>query len=341
MTRVAINGFGRIGRLFFRQVIEQADIEVVAVNDLGDIENLAFLLTHDSVYRGWNHAVVVDAAKKTLTVDGTRVVQFVQEKEVSKLPWGNHNIDIVVESTGLFESFEKVRPHLAAGAKRVVITAPAKDDESKDARTVLNGVNEHLFQTSVITSNGSCTTNSASPLVSILSKNPGIEKAMLTTVHGYTATQRLVDSSDAKDWRRGRAAAQNIVPSTTGAAISVTRAIEELKGKFDGIAMRVPVPVGSLSDITFLAKRNTTAEEINDILTQAANSPEWKDVFAVTDEHIVSSDIIGAPYGAIADLGLTRVVGGNLVKVLSWYDNEYGYVHTLVEHIVKLAKTIK
>lgn len=337
--KIAINGFGRIGRLFFRAAFGREGFDIVAINDLGDVENLAYLLKFDTTYGRWNHDVKADAARKVLIVDG-KEIQFVGEKEVEKLPWKQFGVDIAVESTGLFESFEKSRGHITAGAKRVVITAPAKDAEAGDARTILNGVNEQLFKTCIVSSNGSCTTNSASPVVTILSQNPGIEKAMLSTIHGYTATQRIQDGPDAKDWRRGRAAAENIVPSTTGAAVSVTRAVEQLEGKFDGIALRVPVRVGSISDITFVASRTVTAEEINAILKQAAATPQWSSVLKVTDEKLVSSDIVGEPYGAIVDLGLTRVIGGNLVKVCSWYDNEWGYTHTLVEHVRKAGEAL-
>ncbi len=338
--KIAINGFGRIGRLFFRASFGVPGFDVVAINDLGDIANLAYLLKYDTTYGRWNHDIKADVARNMLVVDG-REVQFVGEKDMTKLPWGMHAIDIVIEATGLFESFAGARGHITAGAKRVVITAPAKDEETSDARTVLNGVNEQLFKTCIITSNGSCTTNSASPVVSILAQNPGIEKAMLTTIHGYTATQRIQDGPDAKDWRRGRAGAENIVPSTTGAAVSVTRAVEVLKEKFDGIALRVPVRVGSISDITFVSSRPTTAEEVNKILREAAQSPQWSSVLKVTDDQLVSSDIVGEPYGAIVDIGLTRVIGGTLVKVCSWYDNEWGYVHTLIEHVRKAGENIK
>lgn len=338
--KIAINGFGRIGRLFFRQAFDQPDFEIVAINDLGDVANLGYLLKYDSTYGTWGSEISTDIKKNVLTVDGKKI-QFVGEKEIEKLPWKLYGVDVAVEATGLFESFASSRGHLAAGARRVVITAPAKDSETADARTILNGVNEHLFKTCTISSNGSCTTNSASPVVSILSENPGIEKAMLTTVHGYTATQRLVDGPDGKDWRRGRAAAENIVPSTTGAAISVTRAVESLKDKFDGIALRVPVRVGSISDITFIAKKDVTIEEINTILREAAKTPRWSSVLKIIDDPVVSSDIIGEPYGAIVDAALTRVIGGNLVKVCSWYDNEWGYVHTLVEHVRKVGEYLK
>jgi glyceraldehyde 3-phosphate dehydrogenase len=337
--KVAINGFGRIGRLFFRAAFTEPNIEIVAVNDLGDVANLAYLLKYDTTYGRWAHEVSADTKRNMLIVDG-KEIQFVGEKEMVRLPWGAHAVDVVVESTGLFESFASSRGHITAGARRVVISAPAKDDEAPDARTILNGVNEQLFKITIISSNGSCTTNSASPVVSVLAQNPGIEKAMLTTVHGYTATQRIQDGPDAKDWRRGRAAAENIVPSTTGAAVSVTRAVESLKDKFDGIALRVPVRVGSISDITFLASRNTTPEEINDILRKASNTPQWSGIMKVIDDPVVSSDIVGEPYGAIVDAGLTRVIGGNLVKVCSWYDNEWGYVKMLLEHVKKAGSAI-
>ena len=336
---VAINGFGRIGRLFFRQAFGAAGINIVAINDLGDVDNLAYLLKFDSIYGTWNHDVHADMASRALLVDGIKI-PFVGEKEVAKLPWRQYGVDVAVESTGLFESFEKSRAHIIAGARRVVITAPAKDTDSKDARTILMGVNDSDLANCIISSNGSCTTNSVSPIMAILSENPGIEKAMLSTVHAYTATQRIVDGPDAKDWRRGRAGAQNIVPSTTGAAIAVTRAVPALSGNFDGVALRVPVPIGSLSDITFVAKRATTAEEINSILRSAAQNPRWKDILKVSDEQIVSSDIVGESFGAIIDASFTRVVGGNLVKILSWYDNEWGYVHTLVMHVKKISEML-
>lgn len=334
--RIAINGFGRIGRLFFRQAFLRPSFDIVAVNDLGDIENLAYLLKFDSIYGRWSQEIGVDPDKKVMVVGG-KEIKFIQEKELSQLPWKSLDIDVALEATGVFESFEKARGHLEAGAERVVLTAPAKDEEQNDARTILHGINEDLFRTCVISSNGSCTTNSASPVAAILSENPGIEKAMLTTVHAYTATQRIVDGPDTKDWRRGRAGAHNIVPSTTGAAISVTRALENLRGKFDGISIRVPVVAGSLSDITFVASRNVTKEEINQILREAAVSPRWRDVLKVIDEQVVSSDILAEPYGAIVDASFTHVVDGNLVKVLAWYDNEWGYVHTLVQHVEKAA----
>ena len=335
MAKIAINGFGRIGRLFLRQAIDNRKLDIVAINDLGDCENLAYLLKYDSVYGRYGKKVEAKGGK--LLVDG-KSIQFLQERDPTKLPWRKFKIDIVVESTGAFESYEKAKVHLEAGAKKVVITAPAKDPDGTEGKTVLVGVNENEFKTVVLTSNGSCTTNAASPVIQIMLENPGIKKAILNTVHGYTATQNLVDGpARGSDMRRGRAAAQNIVPSTTGAAIAVTRAIKELEGKFDGIAMRVPVVSGSIADITFIAARKTSKDEINEIFKRAAKEKRWQGILKVTDEQIVSSDIIGEPYGAIVDLNFTRVIDGDLVKVLSWYDNEFGYAATLVKHVLSVA----
>jgi len=337
-TRVAINGFGRIGRLFFRQAWNHKQLEIVAINDLGNIENLAYLLKYDSVYRQFGNEV--KAVGNELVIDGKRV-KVLQEKDPNNLPWKSMKIDIAVESTGMFESFEKSRMHLTAGAKRVVISAPAKDAEQPDAKTILLGVNENQFKTCRITSNGSCTTNATSPVAAIMSENPGVKKAFLNTVHGYTATQNLVDGpTKGKDFRRGRAAAQNISPSFTGATISVARAIPELDGKFGGVAMRVPIVSGSIGDFTFLAKRKTSVEEINAIFKKAAASARWKGILKATEDQIVSSDIIGESYGAIVDLKFTQVVDGDFVKVFSWYDNEWGYVTTLVGHVLKAAEHV-
>jgi len=339
MARIAINGFGRIGRLFFKKAFEQKDLEIVAINDLGDVENLAYLLKYDTVYGRYSKEVKtqVSDTQTKLIVDGKEII-FLQEREPAKLPWKDLEIDIVVEATGVFEEFEKAKIHLQAGAKRVVITAPAKDSDGIEGRTILVGINEDEAKGVVLTSNGSCTTNAASPVIQIMAENPGIKKAILNTVHGYTATQNLVDGpTKGKDYRRGRAAAQNIVPSTTGAAVAVTRAIRELEGKFDGIALRVPVVTGSVADITFLAARKTSVEEINEIFKKAAQEPRWQGILKVTEDQIVSSDIIGEFYGAIVDLNFTKVIDGDLVKVLSWYDNEAGYVATLVRHVLNLT----
>ena len=337
--RVAINGFGRIGRAFLKLAWEHAELEIVAVNDLGSLESLAYLLKYDTVYRTWHHDISHD--DKSMTIDGKKVV-FVSEKDTTKLPWKDLAIDVVVESTGLFTSFDKAKFHIDDGAKKVVITAPAKDgDGTVPGATILMSVNEDRFGTCDITSNASCTTNAASPLIGILDAAIGIEKAVLSTTHGYTASQALVDGPSKKDLREGRAAAQNIVPSSTGAAIAVAKAYPSLDGLFDGISLRVPVPAGSIVDVTFISKRATTAEEVNDILKKAAADANWSKVFSVTDEPLVSSDILGSKFGSIADLAMTRVIGGNLVKVLAWYDNEMGYTNTLVQHVIKTGQSIK
>lgn len=338
MAKVAINGFGRIGRLFFRQAFGHKDIDVVAINDLGDLENLAYLLKYDTVYGPFDKSVNVKSGK--LVVDG-KSIGVTQIKDPKELPWKKLGVQIAVEATGAFTTYKKAKAHIDAGAKRVVITAPSKDPDGTEGKTVLIGVNEDELESVVLTSNGSCTTNAASPIISVLLKEPGIEKALLNTVHGYTATQSLVDGpTRGHDFRRGRAAGVNIIPSTTGAAIAVTRAIPEMDGKFDGIALRVPVVAGSIADITFIAKRKTSVEEINDILRKAAKSPLWKDILTVVEEPVVSSDIIGQEYGSIVDLSFTRVVDGNLVKVLSWYDNEWGYVSTLVKHVSNVSTLV-
>ncbi|HVU06172.1 MAG TPA: glyceraldehyde 3-phosphate dehydrogenase NAD-binding domain-containing protein [Candidatus Paceibacterota bacterium] len=346
--RVAINGFGRIGRAFLKVARERENIEVVAVNDLGDIKNMAYLLQYDTVYRKSPFEVEpIEGTDPYLVVgmpDGRRAkVMYLSVKEPSQLPWAKMNIDVVVESTGLFVTYDKAKAHLDAGARRVVITAPAKSNadgtaSSAQGETVLMGVNEERLKVCAISSNASCTTNAGSPLLAILDEAIGVEKAVLNTVHGYTASQGIVDGPNRKDWREGRAAAMNIVPSSTGAAIATTKALTQLSGKFDGISIRVPVVAGSIVDITFVSKRPTTAEEVNVILKKAARTARWDKVFAVTEEELVSSDILGNPHASIADLKFTRVIGGDLVKVLGWYDNEWGYTNTLVEHVVKAAQ---
>ena len=330
--RVAINGFGRIGRAFVRRSWGR-DIEIVAVNDLGSLENLAYLLKYDTVYG--RAPFPVEAKDGTLFIGG-KPVKFLSEKDPTKLPWKDLSIDVVVESTGLFTDYEKAKVHIDAGAARVVITAPVKVESSLGA-TVLVGVNEERLKTCVITSNASCTTNAASPVIAILDEAIGIEKAILSTTHAYTASQSLVDGPSKKDMKEGRAAAQNIVPTSTGAAVAVTKAYASLAGKFDGISLRVPVPAGSIADITFIAKRATTVDEVNAALCAAAKTPRFEGIFTITDEELVSSDIVGQPYASIADLGMTRVVDGTLVKVLAWYDNEMGYTESLVRHVISAS----
>lgn len=339
--RVAINGAGRIGRAFYKIASERPELEVVAINDLGDIHNIAYLLKFDSAYGQSGLKVEAHADRNVLVING-KETKFVSEKEPANLPWKELNIDVVVESTGFFTSYKGAKAHLDAGAKRVVVTAPMKDEpiEGVEGATVLMGINDDKLTTCSITSNASCTTNAASPVLAILDEALGVEKAILNTVHSYTASQGIVDGPNKKDFREGRAAAQNIVPSSTGAAIAVGKALPAMNGKFDGISIRVPTIVGSIADITFIAKRDTTPEEVNRILTEASHTDHWKDIFEVTTEPIVSSDIRGAVHASIADLSFTRVVGGNLVKVLAWYDNEMGYTHTLVNHVIKTGSAV-
>jgi glyceraldehyde 3-phosphate dehydrogenase len=344
MAKITINGFGRIGRLFFRQALSEPSLEVAAINDLGDLDNLAYLLKYDSVYRSFPGEIKTEIKgnENYLIVDGNKIRVF-QERDPLNLPWGKLDVDIVIESTGVFESFEKAKVHLEAGAKKVILTAPAKDsDGTFNGKTVLIGINGKDLKKTNLTSNGSCTTNAVAPVMAVLSGNPGIVKAILNTVHAYTATQNLVDGPvKGKDLLRGRAGAQNLVPSTTGAALAVTRILKELEDKFDGIAIRTPVICGSLADITFLAKRKTSVEEINEVLKKAAASPEMNGILEVSEEPLVSSDIIGNENAAIVDLSFTKVIDGDLVKVLVWYDNEWGYCATLVKHVLEVAETLK
>jgi len=336
MTRVAINGFGRIGRAFFKIGIENPDLEIVAINDLGDPENLAYLLRYDTVYRNYDKEVAVSSGD---LVVGGKKIKLLSEKDPGLLPWKELDVDVVVESTGVFTDIEGATKHAKAGAKRVVISAPGKGG----VPTTLVGVNDESFKKDlpVVTCNASCTTNAAAPVAAVMMENPGVTKAMLNTIHGYTATQNLVDGPSKKDVRRGRAAAQNIVPSSTGAAESVGRSLPKMEGIFDGIALRVPVVAGSIADFTFLAKRKTSVEEINNIFKEEAKTPRWESILTVTEDPIVSSDIIGSIYASIVDLSMTRVVGGDLVKVLSWYDNEWGYANTLAEHVSRVGKLLK
>jgi len=361
MKKIAINGFGRIGRGFVRALRQSSGqaaqgLELVAINDLSSPESLAYLLKYDSVYGRFPSEV--STKEGAIVIDGKEIKLFA-EKDPAQIPWKSVGVDIVIESTGFFTEAEKAQAHITAGAKRVVITAPGKGDPSAGSthstssvqtsspqagsgqavvETILIGANEDRFATcGAITSNASCTTNAASPLIGILDEAIGIERAILNTTHAYTASQALVDGGKSKDMRESRAAAINMVPTSTGAAKATALAYPQLKNKFDGISVRVPVPSGSLVDVTFVSKRATTVEEINNALKKAANSDRWKRVFAVTEEPLVSSDILGLPYGAIADLSMTRVVDGTLVKVLAWYDNEMGYCYTLVEHVAAVA----
>lgn len=333
-TRVAINGFGRIGRNAFKVAFERDDIEIVGINDLTDTKTLAHLLKHDSNYGAYNHEVSFD--EQNIIVDG-KPVRVYAEKDPAALPWGDQNVDVVIESTGRFVTAEAASAHLTAGAKRVVISAPAKGG---DVDTIVIGVNEDKLDTATaVISNASCTTNSIDLVMALLERDYGIEKAMLTTVHSYTASQDLQDGP-AKDLREARAAAENIVPTTTGAATAVALTIPSLKGKFDGMSVRVPTSVVSLSDVTVLLKRDTTKEELNETFKKAAADPYYQGILAVSDEPLVSKDYVGNSHSGIVDLLLTNVVDGNLAKVVVWYDNEWGYSNRLVENVADLGRIL-
>ncbi|HLC97048.1 type I glyceraldehyde-3-phosphate dehydrogenase [Candidatus Daviesbacteria bacterium RIFCSPLOWO2_01_FULL_39_12] len=337
MIRVAINGFGRIGRTAFKIALDKHadEVEVIGINDLTDAKTLAHLLKYDSNYGIWQHEVGSD--EKNILVDGNKYPVFA-EKEPDKLPWKDLAVDVVIESTGRFTDQEGSKLHLQAGAKKVVISAPTKGDGSS-VPTLLLGVNGEKYSGDEIISNSSCTTNCIAPVAKVMNDKFGILKAMMTTVHAYTQDQNLQDGPH-KDLRRARGAAQNIVPTTTGAAISTTEVIPELKGKFDGVAIRVPVAVGSISDFTFLLSKKVTIEEVNQAFKEAADSPHLRGILVVTDEPVVSSDIVGRSESAIVDLSLTQVVDGDMVKVFAWYDNEYGYSCRLVEQVINVGKSI-
>ncbi len=325
MIKLAINGFGRIGRNAFKIARERSDIEIVAVNDLTDTKTLAHLLKHDSTYGTYARDVSYD--EKHIIVEGDKIQVF-SEKDPASLPWKKLGVDVVIESTGLFRTMEDAKKHIEAGAKKVVISAPGKSDEIK---TVVLGVNDEIVgSTDEVISNASCTTNCIAPVMKVLEDNFGIEKAMMTTVHSYTASQKLLDAP-AKDLREARSAAENIVPTTTGASQAAARAIPSLKGKFNGLSIRVPTPVVSLSDITAVLKKDVTKEELNSVFKKAAKDPYYEGILGVTEEELVSIDFRGNSHSAIVDLPLTDVVGGNLVKVVAWYDNEWGYSNRLVE----------
>ncbi|MFH1235737.1 MAG: type I glyceraldehyde-3-phosphate dehydrogenase [Parcubacteria group bacterium] len=329
--RLAINGFGRIGRAAFKIALETNDLEVVALNDLTDTKTLAHLLKYDSVYGKYDKDV--SHSDSEIIVGGAKYPVYA-EKEPENLPWKRLQVDVVIESTGHFVKDGKAAAHIRAGAKRVIISAPAKGG---NVDTIVLGVNEEKLKGQELISNASCTTNCIAPVVKVLLKEFGIEKVMMTTIHSYTADQNLIDAPH-KDLRRARAAAHNIVPTSTGAAIATAETIPELKGLFDGLALRVPTICGSLSDFVFILKKNVTKEEINAAFKKAAASPAYKGILEATEEPIVSSDIIGNPHSSIVDLSLTNVVGGNMVKVVAWYDNEMGYSYRLVELVEAVGK---
>ncbi len=324
-TKVAINGFGRIGRSAFKIAFERSDLEIVAINDLTDNKTLAYLLAHDSNYGNYQHEVSFD--EEGIIVNGQHI-KIIAERDPAALPWGELAIDVVIESTGLFTKKEDAEKHLQAGAKRVVISGPSKSD---GVDTLVLGANEDKIAGSTpVVSNASCTTNSLGVIMAILDAEFGVEKSLLTTVHSYTASQALQDAPK-KDPREGRNAAENIVPTTTGAAIAVTKALPQLSGKFDGLSVRVPTPVVSLSDVTVLLSRDVTEEQLNDAFRRAAKEPFYQGILGVSEEPLVSRDYIGNSHSGTVDLLLTKVVGGNLAKIMVWYDNEWGYSNRLVE----------
>jgi glyceraldehyde 3-phosphate dehydrogenase len=350
MVSAAINGFGRIGRIAFRIAVTEYpnDINILAINTSGsmDVKGWAHLLKYDTVYGKFEKEVKVEEVQKPNTVtdenpligyfsiEGRRY-PILAQRDPGKLPWRKLGVDLVIESTGLFNSEQKALPHIQAGARKVLLSAPPKGG---GIGTYVLGVNAYGGNGDII-SNASCTTNSVAPVAAVMHSKFGVLKAALTTIHSYTDDQRLVDNSH-KDLRRARAAAQNIIPTTTGAAISTTETIPELKGLFDGIAIRVPTHTGSISDFTFLTKRKVTVQEVNDAFKEAAKNPAWRNIIGVTEEPIVSSDIIGTSFSAVVDLSFTKVIDGDLVKVLAWYDNEWAYAVRLIEQAIAVGKTI-
>ncbi|MBA3757811.1 type I glyceraldehyde-3-phosphate dehydrogenase [Candidatus Saccharibacteria bacterium] len=333
-TKIGINGFGRIGRSAFKVAFERSDIEIVAVNDLADNKTLAHLLKHDSNYGTYQHKVGFD--EQGIIVNNQKI-KVLAEKDPALIPWKDLGVDVVIESTGLFVDPAKARAHIEAGAKKVIISAPSKGE---GANTIVIGVNEEELKTAgEIISNASCTTNCITPVMAILEDHFGIEKAMMTTVHSYTASQRLQDAP-AKDLREARNAASNIVPTTTGASIAAAAALPALEGIFGGVSIRVPTPVVSIADFTVLVKKNVTVDEVNEVFKKAAADAYYQGILTVTEEELVSTDFIGDSHSAIVDLKLTAVVGGNLLKVMAWYDNEWGYSNRLVELTADVGKEL-
>jgi glyceraldehyde 3-phosphate dehydrogenase len=327
--KAAISGLGRIGRAVLKLLVEEPSIELVAVNDITDVENLAYLLRYDTVYGRYSKPVAVDG--KDLLVGG-RALRMIQQHDPSDLPWKELGVELVFECTGAFTRREDLEKHVRAGAQFVLLSAPSKDEE---VETLIHGVNE-LKSTPTIISCASCTTNCITPIVEVIGRRIGIEKAAMTTVHAYTSSQSIIDGPN-KRFRRGRAAAANLVPATTGAAHATTRALPAYAGRFDGIAIRAPIPVGSIADITFVTSRKTTVDEVNAILTEEAATRRYDGVLGVSSDPLVSSDIVGDSRASVVDLDLTKVIDGDLVKILSWYDNEWGYANQMVREAIKIA----
>jgi glyceraldehyde 3-phosphate dehydrogenase len=328
-VKVAINGLGRIGRAALKLILDTPELELVAVNDIGSLENMAYLIKYDTVYGRYERDV--EAADEALIVDG-EPISYLSERDPARLPWSDLGVELVFECTGLFTKQEDAGKHIEAGATWVILSGPTS---SADVPTVVHGVNRPAGGTSIL-SCASCTTNSITPVVEILHRHFGVEKALLTTIHAYTATQAIVDGpSGKKDFRRGRAAAANFVPASTGAAIATTKALPEVQGRFDGVAVRGPVAVGSISDLVFLLGRETTVEEVNAALREEAASERYREVLGVTEEPLVSSDIVGDPRASVVQLDMTRVVGGDLAKVMCWYDNEWGFTNQMVREALQ------
>jgi glyceraldehyde 3-phosphate dehydrogenase len=329
MTKVAINGMGRIGRAALKIVMDRPELELVAVNDLMDLDNLAYLLNYDTVYGVYKHRVAING--DTLVVDG-KPIKFLSVKDPAQLPWKNLGVDIVLECTGLFTQSEGLSKHLAAGAKYAVLSAPPKGGQ---ICTIVHGVTQPGADDRMV-SCASCTTNCITPVVEIMGRRIGIKKAVMTTIHAYTSSQAIVDGPN-KKFRRGRAGAANLVPTSTGAAVATTNTLPQYLGKFDGVAVRCPVPSGSLADLVFVTERPTTVEEINRIFKEEADG-RYKNILEYATDPIVSSDIIMNPHASIFDPSMTQVVDGDLVKVFSWYDNEWGYTNQMVREVLQLSK---
>jgi glyceraldehyde 3-phosphate dehydrogenase len=334
-AKLGINGFGRIGRNAFKIAFERHDLEIVAINDLTDTKTLAYLLKHDSNYGTYQHEVDYD--ETGIIVDGKHV-KVLAEKDPLALPWKDLEVDLVIESTGFFTAKEDAEKHITAGAQRVVISGPSKSD---GVDTIVLGANDDKIKgASHVISNASCTTNSLGAVMAILDSEFGVEKSLLTTVHSYTASQAIQDAPK-KDLREGRNGAENIVPTTTGAAIAVTKTLPQLEGKFDGLSIRVPTPVVSISDVTALLSKDVTVEEVNNAFKKAAKEPFYQGILAVSEEPLVSRDYIGNSHSGTVDLLLTKVVAGNLIKICVWYDNEWGYSNRLVELVADIGKTLE
>jgi glyceraldehyde 3-phosphate dehydrogenase len=322
MANVAINGLGRIGRAALKVIMEADGLDLVAVNDIVPMDNIAYLIRYDTVYGRYDKSV--EEKDGELVIDG-QAIKYLSERDPAQLPWSEMGVDLVIESTGVFTNRDALEKHLEAGAKHVILSAPAKDE----VLTIVHGVSDKSDEAPAIISCASCTTNCISPVVEILGRRVGIKKATMTTIHAYTSSQAIVDSPH-KKMRRGRAGAANLVPTTTGAAIATTKALPQYEGVFDGAAVRAPIPVGSIADIVFVTERDTTVEEINNIFREETKTDRYKGILGASDDELVSADIIGDSHASIVDLGMTQVVDGDLVKVMSWYDNEWGYTNQMV-----------